>query len=96
MVQSEVAGVMFSVDPFSQNLDEISIEAAYGLGEVVVSGSVTPDRYVIRKGPFEIVDKTIAKQNWALMKVRDKNEKIDVQIPAGISDCPSESETACR
>lgn len=78
MVQSEVAGVMFSVDPFSQNLEDISIEAAYGLGEVVVSGAVTPDRYIVKKGDFQIAEKTIADQTWALMKVGDKNEKIDV------------------
>ncbi|MFA5108096.1 MAG: phosphoenolpyruvate synthase [Candidatus Micrarchaeia archaeon] len=78
MVQSEVAGVMFSVDPFSQKLDTISIEGAYGLGEVVVSGSVTPDRYLVKKGTFEIVQKDIASQSWALMKVRTKNEKVDV------------------
>ncbi|PIT84713.1 phosphoenolpyruvate synthase [Candidatus Micrarchaeota archaeon CG10_big_fil_rev_8_21_14_0_10_45_29] len=78
MVQSEVAGVMFSVDPMSQKFDELSIEGAYGLGEVVVSGSVTPDRYVVKKGTFEILQKDIAEQDWALMKVREKNEKVDV------------------
>lgn len=78
MVQSEVAGVMFSVDPVSQKLDTISIEGAYGLGEVVVSGSVTPDRYTVHKGDWKIEDKFIAKQDWALMKVREKNEEVDV------------------
>lgn len=78
MVQSEVAGVMFSVDPVSQELDSISIEAAYGLGEVVVSGSVTPDRYTVSKASFKIEQKDVAKQTWALMKVREKNENVDV------------------
>ncbi|MFH1306738.1 MAG: phosphoenolpyruvate synthase [Candidatus Micrarchaeota archaeon] len=78
MIQSEVAGVTFTVDPVSQDLGMISIESAYGLGEVVVSGSVTPDRYLVRKGTFDIETKDVAKQTWALMKVREKNEKIDV------------------
>ena len=78
MVQSEVAGVMFSVDPVTQKLDSLSIEGAYGLGEVVVSGAVSPDRFTVNKSNFEIEDKFVAKQTWALMKVREKNEKIDV------------------
>lgn len=78
MVQSEVAGVMFTVDPVSQDLSALSIEGAYGLGEVVVSGSVTPDRYLVRKGPYAIEIKDVARQTWMLTKVRDHNEKRDV------------------
>ncbi len=78
MVQSEVAGVMFSVDPVTQDLGAMSIEGAYGLGEVVVSGSVTPDRFTVRKGTFVIEEKTIARQTWMLIKAREGNEKRDV------------------
>ncbi len=79
MVQSEVAGVMFTVDPVSQDLGLVSIEAAYGLGEVVVSGSVTPDRYLIRKGTWRIETREINRQSWMLLKVRENNEKKDVK-----------------
>ncbi len=78
MVQSEVAGVMFSVDPVTQDLGAMSIEGAYGLGEVVVSGSVTPDRFTVRKGSFVIEEKTVARQTWMLAKAREGNEKRDV------------------
>lgn len=78
MVQSEVAGVMFTVDPVTQELDSISIEGAYGLGEVVVSGEVTPDRFIVKKGNFTIEEKDVAKQTWALMKVREINQKVDI------------------
>ncbi len=46
MVESETAGVLFTVNPVNGNPDEIKINASYGLGESVVSGRVTPDEYV--------------------------------------------------
>ena len=79
MVQSEKAGVMFSVDPVSQVRSEITIEAAYGLGETVVSGEVTPDRYVVDKNSLQIKVKTIAKQTWLLAKVNDQNVHVNVR-----------------
>lgn len=49
MVESETAGVLFTVNPFSHNQEEIQINASYGLGESVVSGRVTPDSYLCDK-----------------------------------------------
>lgn len=52
MVDSERSGVMFTADPSTANLSTIVIEAAFGLGEAVVSGAVEPDTYVVdRVGP---------------------------------------------
>ena len=78
MVQSETAGVMFTIDPVTQDLGVVSIESAYGLGEVVVSGSVTPDRYIVRKGTWQIETKEIARQTWMLTKEGDRNEKKNI------------------
>lgn len=47
MAPADVAGVMFTANPVSGRHDEIMISASYGLGEFVVSGSVTPDTFVI-------------------------------------------------
>ncbi|SIO85498.1 PEP/pyruvate-binding domain-containing protein [Nocardiopsis sp. JB363] len=47
MVDSEVAGVMFTADPVSGNRDRIVVDAGAGLGEAVVSGLVTPDHYLL-------------------------------------------------
>ncbi len=49
MVQSEVSGVAFSVNPTNNNFNEIVIESVLGLGEAIVSGSVTPDTYIVNK-----------------------------------------------
>jgi pyruvate,water dikinase len=51
MVDSERSGVMFTADPSTGDRDRVVIEAAFGLGEVVVSGEVEPDTYIVAKGP---------------------------------------------
>jgi phosphohistidine swiveling domain-containing protein len=50
MVQSEFAGVMFTANPVTGARDEVVIQASPGLGEAVVSGSVTPEQVVIDRG----------------------------------------------
>ncbi len=68
MIQSEVSGIMFTVDPLTNNRDRINIEAAYGLGEAVVSGSLTPDQYLLEKKSLKIIEKRIVKQDWQLIR----------------------------
>lgn len=50
MVAADCAGVLFTVNPMSGNTDEVVINAAWGLGEPVVSGEVTPDYVIVDKG----------------------------------------------
>jgi pyruvate,water dikinase len=68
MVQSEASGVMFTVEPLSNDRSKILIEAICGLGEAIVSGDVTPDQYLLDKNEISIVDKKIHKQEWQLVK----------------------------
>jgi pyruvate, water dikinase len=52
MVSSERSGVIFTVDPATKDASRLVIEAAFGLGEVVVGGQVEPDTYTVsRRGP---------------------------------------------
>ena len=53
-IASTRAGVMFTVNPASGERGEMVIEGAFGLGESVVSGSVSPDRYLIEKEPLRL------------------------------------------
>jgi pyruvate,water dikinase len=53
------AGVMFTIDPSSNREDRLVIEGAFGLGEAVVSGSVSPDRYVVDKKSLRILAREI-------------------------------------
>ncbi|MCF6463568.1 phosphoenolpyruvate synthase [Clostridium sp. Cult1] len=68
MVNSEKSGVMFTANPVNNNKSEIMINASWGLGEAVVSGTVTPDEYIIDKSTKEIVDKHIAEKNIMIVK----------------------------
>lgn len=78
MVQSEVAGVAFSVHPVTQNRDQIVVEAAYGLGEAVVSGQVTPDTYIVEKQPLAISARHVATQTRQLSKKEGVTDWQDV------------------
>ena len=75
MIQSEASGVMFTVEPLSNDTTKILIEAIFGLGEAIVSGDVTPDQYLVDKDEISIIDKEIHKQEWQLVK--------DIKAPLG-------------
>jgi pyruvate,water dikinase len=77
MVQSESSGVMFTVEPTTSNRDKITIEAVLGLGEMIVSGDVTPDHYVVDKKTLKISEKQIKKQEWKLVKKAGAHGKAD-------------------
>jgi pyruvate,water dikinase len=84
MVQSEVSGVMFTVEPVTSDASKIVIEAVFGLGEAIVSGEVNPDLYIVNKKNIEISDKKIGKQDWQLIRNPagdDKNPNIKVPLP---------------
>lgn len=64
MVEADKAGVMFSVNPVTGNEEEIMIECSYGLGEAVVSGSISPDQYVVDKKSETVKQVSISNKNW--------------------------------
>ena len=80
MVNSEVSGIMFTVDPNS-GAKEIVIEAGYGLGEAIVGGEVTPDTYKVDKSTMEVKAKRISTQKWKYTKGKD-GKTIKEDIPA--------------
>ncbi len=48
-VASDVSGVAFSINPLTNDFDEVLVNASWGLGEALVSGKVVPDRWVVNK-----------------------------------------------
>jgi pyruvate,water dikinase len=54
-VDAERAGVMFTIDPATGADDRLVIEGSFGLGEAVVSGRVSPDRYVVDKRTLAVL-----------------------------------------
>lgn len=78
MVQSEVSGVMFTLDPVTNDKEKIIIESVWGLGEMIVQGLVVPDRYVVQKGTFSILSKEISDQSIQLVKAGQDNMEKEV------------------
>ena len=62
-IDSEVAGVGFSLNPLTNDYDEAVIDANWGLGESVVAGLVSPDHFIVDKVGRQVVNKKLgAKQ----------------------------------
>ena len=80
MVQSDVSGVMFTLDPVTNNKKKIIVEAIYGLGELIVGGRVNPDHYVVDKKSLKIDKKEIQAQKIQLVKVGKGNKEIKVSL----------------
>ena len=81
MVFSKAAGVMFTVNVATGNDENILIEAAYGLGEYVVQGTVTPDNYTVSKAENKIIEINVNAQD--VMLVRKKGGDCEEQpVPA--------------
>ena len=89
MVNSKVAGVMFTINPVTGDPDQIVIEGNYGLGESVVSGAVTPDDYVVDKSTLKIIERRVAKK--ILQYIRDPNtgKTVHAEVP------PEKQEQQC-
>src|SRR5215213_3773253 len=60
MVKAEAAGVVFTANPANGRRDQAAISAAWGLGESVVSGAVTPDSIVVEKESGRVISREIA------------------------------------
>lgn len=71
MVESEKSGIAFSVHPITQDKNQLIIEAGFGLGEAIVSGSITPDSYVVEKEPRRIIDTNVSNQTRGLYRAEN-------------------------
>ncbi len=65
-IQSDVAGVAFSINPLNNCYDEVVINANFGLGESVVSGDTVPDQFVVDAHSREILSKKIGDKTLAV------------------------------
>ncbi|MGZ5395874.1 MAG: phosphoenolpyruvate synthase [Mycobacterium sp.] len=74
MIDSEKAGVAFTADPSNGAQDRVVIEGAFGLGEVVVSGEVEPDTYIVSKESLQILDSRIGHQAFKIVRGPDGSD----------------------
>lgn len=80
MVQSEIAGITFTVHPVSKNPNNMVIEAGWGLGEAIVGGLVTPDTYVIDKEKMAIAENYPSSQEIMIDRVGNITKEIPVPV----------------
>ena len=68
MIDSEKSGIIYTLNPEQKNKDELIIEACFGQSEVLSTGAVIPDKYVIGKNSFDIREKILNAQSFMLVK----------------------------
>jgi pyruvate, water dikinase len=81
MVNADRAGVAFSADPATGNRSTVVIEGAFGLGEVVVSGQVEPDTYLVDKNGLRIISTHIGVQTHQIIRGIDGHDLL-MTLPA--------------
>jgi pyruvate,water dikinase len=86
MVQSDVSGVMFSINPVNNDKNTIVVEAIWGLGENIVQGAVTPDHYEVDKISWRVLTKETVHQKIEMIR-RDGKTK-DYPVPDSRQDKP--------
>ena len=93
MIASERAGVAFTADPSTGAEDRVIVEAAFGQGEVVVSGSVEPDTYVVDKITGEILSRRMGYKNFKIVRGADGSDRnIDLSDAEAQSQVLSDEE----
>jgi len=83
MVQSEISGICFTVHPVTEDKNQMIIEAAFGLGEAVVGGQITPDSYVVHKKDFSVLDINVSEQKMAIEKGGKENIRKKLNLKLG-------------
>jgi acetylornithine/succinyldiaminopimelate/putrescine aminotransferase/predicted amino acid dehydrogenase/phosphohistidine swiveling domain-containing protein len=71
MVESEVSGVMFTIDPTSGVEEHVRIEACFGLGEALVSGRVTPDRFLVHRHSRQVLEAVVSRKELQMVRSPD-------------------------
>ncbi len=80
LVPADVSGVVFSANPVTGSREESVINASWGLGESVVSGSVTPDTYIVRNSDLAILESQVADKSRMSVAVDGGAAEVDVPL----------------
>jgi rifampicin phosphotransferase len=86
LVFAEAAGVMFTANPVTGRRDEAMITAAWGLGEAIVSGAVTPDTITVNKTTFRTARRETAEKS--VMTVRTSTGTNEQPVPRRLKKVP--------
>jgi len=89
MVNARAAGVAMTLDPGTGDRTRIVIDASWGLGEMVVSGVVTPDNFSVEKVLMEIIDRKISDKHVELIGDAGRGETVEREVEAARRQTPS-------
>ena len=74
MFPSQLSGIGFTANPTNPDGNEVILESSYGLGESIVSGNVTPDRFVLDKNTLELKEEAIGNKAFVIAAIGDTSD----------------------
>ncbi len=91
LVLAETAGVLFTANPITGARDEMVIDSSPGLGEAIVSGLVTPDHFVLRRGRWgwRITERRLGRREVSIRpRPGGGTEHVEATADAGMASLP--------
>jgi phosphoenolpyruvate synthase/pyruvate phosphate dikinase len=80
LVPADAAAVVFSVNPVTRG-GEVLVNAAFGLGESIVGGTVTPDEWALARPSLHVTRRTIADKRRMTVRAPGGSREVDVPVP---------------
>lgn len=95
LVPAEASGVLFTADPVTGRSDRLIIEACFGMGEALVSGKVTPDRFLLSKRDLRVLSRSVSEK--AIQSILDDTGGVREQtVDPDRANTPCINETIAR
>jgi len=94
LAEAEAAGILFTANPITGRRDQVSISAAWGLGEAVVGGLVTPDSLTVEKASGRVLERQTADKQ--VMTVRVAGGTHEQPVPDHLRSAPVLDDAAAR
>jgi pyruvate,water dikinase len=96
MVESETSGIAFTAHPVTGDRNQVVINAAWGLGEAVVAGKVTPDSFVVHKPTGKLVEREIYPKEIEITLHPDGGGTQERKLPSDRAKAPSLNDDEVR
>lgn len=94
MVMPRASGVAFTLNPLNGDRSQVAIDASWGLGEAVVSGSVTPDNFLVDKVMMDVTQRTISDKT--VEHVLDGDRVVEVPVDEARRTVPCVSDVEIK
>ncbi|MCI0462291.1 MAG: hypothetical protein L0Z62_35515 [Gemmataceae bacterium] len=91
LIAAEAAGVLFTANPVNGRRDQMALDAAWGLGEALVSGRVTPDHWVIDARTGKVLETHVARKE--VQTARQDGGTRTITVPTELQERPVLDET---